>query len=121
MYKPQWRPKRFSSHRNDQFFPGLGGNSLLDCVVFGRVAGKAACKYTFGKDERLGKKHEKTYGTMGISMEKPMGKAMESSKSMEQLWKNHGKNHGKLWKNAVNISFILAMIYRGSLKHCETI
>merc|ERR1719230_1249608 len=23
----------------------LGGNSLLDCVVFGRVAGKAACKY----------------------------------------------------------------------------
>merc|ERR1740138_602620 len=26
----------------------LGGNSLLDCVVFGRVAGKAACKYTFG-------------------------------------------------------------------------
>merc|ERR1711937_707352 len=25
----------------------LGGNSLLDCVVFGRVAGKAACKYTF--------------------------------------------------------------------------
>merc|ERR1712151_198700 len=26
----------------------LGGNSLLDCVVFGRVAGKAACKYIFG-------------------------------------------------------------------------
>merc|ERR1712183_1122358 len=26
----------------------LGGNSLLDCVVFGRVAGKAACKYTMG-------------------------------------------------------------------------
>merc|ERR1712203_232572 len=23
----------------------LGGNSLLDCVVFGRVAGKAACKW----------------------------------------------------------------------------
>merc|ERR1719188_1565371 len=23
----------------------LGGNSLLDCVVFGRVAGRAACKY----------------------------------------------------------------------------
>merc|ERR1712078_436304 len=23
----------------------LGGNSLLDCVVFGRVAGKAATKY----------------------------------------------------------------------------
>jgi succinate dehydrogenase/fumarate reductase flavoprotein subunit len=26
----------------------LGGNSFLDCVVFGRVAGKAACKYTMG-------------------------------------------------------------------------
>merc|ERR1712137_165090 len=26
----------------------LGGNSLLDCVVFGRVAAKAAVKYTFG-------------------------------------------------------------------------
>ena len=31
----------------------LGGNSLLDCVVFGRVAGKAACKFTFGKDEKF--------------------------------------------------------------------
>jgi len=30
----------------------LGGNSLLDCVVFGRVAGKAAAKYIHGaKDE----------------------------------------------------------------------
>merc|ERR1712217_597107 len=30
----------------------LGGNSLLDCVVFGRVAAKAACMYMFGaKDE----------------------------------------------------------------------
>merc|ERR1712029_914200 len=26
----------------------LGGNSLLDCVVFGRVAGKAACNYMLG-------------------------------------------------------------------------
>merc|ERR1719284_1579047 len=26
----------------------LGGNSLLDCVVFGRVAGKAASKYIMG-------------------------------------------------------------------------
>jgi len=31
----------------------LGGNSLLDCVVFGRVAGKAACKYIFGADNRF--------------------------------------------------------------------
>jgi len=30
----------------------LGGNSLLDCVVFGRVAAQAACKWMFGaKDE----------------------------------------------------------------------
>merc|ERR1711963_872695 len=28
----------------------LGGNSLLDCVVFGRVAGKAAAKYMLGND-----------------------------------------------------------------------
>jgi flavocytochrome c len=31
----------------------LGGNSLLDCVVYGRVAGKAACRYTFGKDGKF--------------------------------------------------------------------
>jgi len=28
----------------------LGGNSLLDCVVFGRVAGKAAAEYVLGGD-----------------------------------------------------------------------
>jgi flavocytochrome c len=28
----------------------LGGNSLLDCVVFGRVAGKAAAKFMLGSD-----------------------------------------------------------------------
>ncbi|CAJ1385754.1 unnamed protein product [Effrenium voratum] len=28
----------------------LGGNSLLDCVVFGRVAGQAAAKYMLGSD-----------------------------------------------------------------------
>merc|ERR1711862_715605 len=28
----------------------LGGNSLLDCVVFGRVAGKACAKYILGND-----------------------------------------------------------------------
>jgi len=31
----------------------LGGNSLLDCVVFGRVAGKAACIYTHGADAKF--------------------------------------------------------------------
>jgi len=31
----------------------LGGNSLLDCVVFGRVAGKAASKYIMGADGKF--------------------------------------------------------------------
>merc|ERR1712061_477157 len=31
----------------------LGGNSLLDCVVFGRVEGKAACQYIHGKDGKF--------------------------------------------------------------------
>merc|ERR1712151_1128075 len=30
-----------------------GGNSLLDCVVFGRVAGRAASKYIFGADGKF--------------------------------------------------------------------
>merc|ERR1719335_452688 len=31
----------------------LGGNSLLDCVVFGRVAGRYAATYMFGKDGKF--------------------------------------------------------------------
>jgi succinate dehydrogenase/fumarate reductase flavoprotein subunit len=31
----------------------LGGNSLLDCVVYGRVAGKAAAKYISGADNKF--------------------------------------------------------------------
>merc|ERR1719222_678726 len=31
----------------------LGGTSLLDCVVFGRVAAQAACKYTFGAEGKF--------------------------------------------------------------------
>jgi len=31
----------------------LGGNSLLDCVVFGRVAGRACSKYMFGADGKF--------------------------------------------------------------------
>merc|ERR1712066_454786 len=31
----------------------LGGNSLLDCVVFGRVAGRACSKYMSGSDGRF--------------------------------------------------------------------
>jgi succinate dehydrogenase/fumarate reductase flavoprotein subunit len=30
----------------------LGGNSLLDCVVFGRVAGRAAARYTVGQNQQ---------------------------------------------------------------------
>jgi len=31
----------------------LGGNSLLDCVVFGRVSAKAACKWSFGAQDKF--------------------------------------------------------------------
>jgi len=31
----------------------LGGSSLLDCVVFGRVTAKAACKYIFGDNNKF--------------------------------------------------------------------
>merc|ERR1711998_437783 len=31
----------------------LGGNSLLDCVVFGRVAGRTCSKYMFGADGKF--------------------------------------------------------------------
>ena len=31
----------------------LGGNSLLDCVVFGRVAGRNAAKYICGADGKF--------------------------------------------------------------------
>ncbi|CAE8599640.1 unnamed protein product [Polarella glacialis] len=31
----------------------LGGNALLDCVVFGRVAAKSACQYAFGEDDEF--------------------------------------------------------------------
>jgi succinate dehydrogenase/fumarate reductase flavoprotein subunit len=30
----------------------LGGNSLLDCVVLGRVAGRAASLYVAGRDQK---------------------------------------------------------------------
>merc|ERR1711966_347641 len=31
----------------------LGGNSLLDCVVFGRVAGRFCADWMFGKDNKF--------------------------------------------------------------------
>merc|ERR1712100_996147 len=46
--------KRFANElgRRD-YVNRLGGNSLLDCVVFGRVAGRAASKYMFGADGKF--------------------------------------------------------------------
>jgi hypothetical protein len=116
MYKPQWRPKRFSSHRNDQFFPGLGGNSLLDCVVFGRVAGKAACKYTFGKDERLGKNPMGPWGSQWKNPWEKLWKAEKYGTTLEIPWKKPRKTMEKCCQH-----IILAMIYGGSLKHIETL
>merc|ERR1719223_337903 len=40
----------------------LGGNSLLDCVVFGRVAGKAAAHYILGPDVKETSLNELTGG-----------------------------------------------------------
>ena len=31
----------------------LPGNSLLDCLVFGRLAAKSACRYIFGEDDEF--------------------------------------------------------------------
>merc|ERR1712032_416670 len=31
----------------------LGGNSLLDCVVFGRVSGRTCAKYMFGEEGKF--------------------------------------------------------------------
>ncbi|CAJ1378084.1 unnamed protein product [Effrenium voratum] len=43
----------------------LGGNSLLDCVVFGRVAGQAAAKYMLGADVKAVDLMELTGGLTG--------------------------------------------------------
>jgi len=45
----------------------LGGNSLLDCVVFGRVTGRAATKYILGDDVKKVNLAELTCG--GLSGE----------------------------------------------------
>ena len=31
----------------------LGGNSLLDCVVYGRISGRTAAAHAFGRDSRF--------------------------------------------------------------------
>ena len=51
----------------------LGGNSLLDCVVFGRAAGKAAAQYVLDKDVKDKDLMATTIGRTG---------AVEGSKSL---------------------------------------
>merc|ERR1711953_812608 len=47
----------------------LGGNSLLDCVVFGRVAGKACAKYMLGDDMKETSLMELSGGGLSGSVE----------------------------------------------------
>merc|ERR1719270_2087317 len=47
----------------------LGGNSLLDCVVFGRVAGKAAAKYILGDDVKATSLEELSGGGLSGKVE----------------------------------------------------
>merc|ERR1712070_777926 len=51
-------------HENNR----LGGNSLLDCVVFGRVTGKAATKYILGDDVKQVSLKELTGGGLDGSV-----------------------------------------------------
>ena len=44
----------------------LGGNSLLDCVVFGRVAGKACAKYMLGDKMKSSLGKTKAGGGPGV-------------------------------------------------------
>merc|ERR1719265_2603425 len=47
----------------------LGGNSLLDCVVFGRVAGKAAAQYILGDDIKATDLNELSGGGLSGAVE----------------------------------------------------
>merc|ERR1712179_548397 len=47
----------------------LGGNSLLDCVVFGRVAGQACAKYMLGDDMKETSLMELSGGGLSGSVE----------------------------------------------------
>jgi flavocytochrome c len=49
----------------------LGGNSLLDCVVFGRVAGKACAKYMLGNDVKDTSLFELSGGGLAASADEP--------------------------------------------------
>ena len=52
----------------------LGGNSLLDCVVFGRVAGKAAAKYMLGDKTKSMDLKELSGGGLAADKEAPASK-----------------------------------------------
>merc|ERR1712217_8402 len=67
----------------------LGGNSLLDCVVFGRVTGKAATKYILGDDVKKVDLKELTKG--GLSGEV---KASKYSGGSYEEGMNDGKAAG---------------------------
>merc|ERR1712137_1275665 len=73
----------------------LGGNSLLDCVVFGRVAGKHAVKYLLGSDARPVSLSQLTgKATANTPAEKaPVNEAVKAADgySMEEVEK-HNKN-----------------------------
>merc|ERR1719231_604266 len=59
----------------------LGGNSLLDCVVFGRVTGVAATKYILGNDVKKVDLKQLTGGglTGGVKASKLSGGAYEDN------------------------------------------
>merc|ERR1739848_480376 len=47
----------------------LGGNSLLDCVVFGRVSGKACAEYILGDNVKETSLHDLSGGGLSGSVE----------------------------------------------------
>jgi len=55
----------------------LGGNSLLDCVVFGRVAGRACAKYMLGSDVKDTSLFDLSGGGLSAAAEEP--KAVETA------------------------------------------
>merc|ERR1712166_645819 len=62
----------------------LGGNSLLDCVVFGRVTGVAATKYILGGDVKKVDLKELTGGglTGEVTASKNCGGAYEDNEAV---------------------------------------
>merc|ERR1719356_2034989 len=77
----------------------LGGNSLLDCVVFGRVAGKHCARYMLGSDMKETSLKELSGGRDGLVIEDPESKApsrtgppkdpTKASYYNEEKWKGH--------------------------------